>query len=330
MHIPDRSQYDQAIQYPSRFLKIDNPDLLGGVVEMVRIPTSKGIVKRPWGLQGGFAIVYKFRTASGQLRALRCFTLKMDDDIGERYQKMAPYFQAYASGITTEFKYHDPGIAVRINETKFQRYPILEMEWIEGTNLIEKLDELCKARDCAAIGGLVEQWLAIIRTMRQAGIAHGDLCGANVMMRPDGRLVLIDYDGVFIPSFAGRDASVVGHADYQHPEFGQRMFDEWMDDFSSLVIYAALVALRTKPELWDSYTKRSATGRVLNDNILFTERDFQPPWRSKLMLELEQLDDPDVALAVRILREACHKPLEAVRFPLWILNPNLAHRSTIC
>lgn len=327
MHIPDRSQYDQAIQYPRRFLKIDDPDLLEGAVEMVEIPTSKGVVRRPWGLQGGFAIVYKFRAASGRLRALRCFTVQMDDDIGERYQKVGPYFQAHAGEITVEFKYHDPGISVRISEAKFERYPVLEMGWIEGVNLIERLDELCQARDQVTIGRLADQWRDVVRTLRRAGIAHGDLAGANVMIRPDGRMVLIDYDGVFIPPFAGKDASVVGHPDYQHPEFGQRMFDEWMDDFSALVIYTALVALRAKPELWDEYTKR-ANGKILNDNLLFTERDFQPPWRSKLMLELEQIDDPDVSVAVRILKESCRLPLEAVRIPRAILDPDLAHRST--
>jgi hypothetical protein len=47
----------------------------------------------PYGMQDGFANVYKFKTQSGKLRALRVFTRQMDPDIKFRYEKLGPYFK---------------------------------------------------------------------------------------------------------------------------------------------------------------------------------------------------------------------------------------------
>src|SRR5438132_952520 len=99
------------------------------------------------------------------------------------------------------------------------------------------------------------------------------------MVRTDGRLVLVDYDGVYIPDFAGLLPAVAGQPDYQHPQMNQRPFNERTDAFSALVIYTALLALQAQPLLWDKYTHRDAQGELLDTTLLFEQEDFLDPDR---------------------------------------------------
>src|SRR6266581_1132128 len=181
--MPERLPYDEAMLFASARLKIPDPELKQGQVEKVTVQTKVGTVVRPWGIEGGFAVVYKFRIKSGQLRALRCFRVPMKPDTQFRYERIGPYFQAHARDITATFKYHDTGIVVKEQGEQNQTYPVIEMDWIDGVTLLEKVDELCKIRERTALKSLREQWLSILKTMHSAQIAHGDLAGVNVMVK---------------------------------------------------------------------------------------------------------------------------------------------------
>ncbi len=314
MFIPTRVQFDEAIQLPKIRLKVNDPELKFGAVEMVG-----GKIPAPFGIQGGFAIVYKFKTQSGKLRALRVFTRRMDPDIRFRYEKMGSYFRARVKNVTAEFAYHEAGISVKDEMGKAHVFPLIEMEWVEGVDLLKKLDELCKKRDRAAIGKLVDEWVALLHTLRQAHIAHGDLSGDNVMVRPDGSLVLVGYDGVYIPDFAGRNPIVLGQEDYQHPDFGKRPFDEWMDEFSALVIYTSLLALHSNPELWDKYATYQV-GTLISGNLLFKSVDFKAPNRSVTFQAMYKLGDSKLKALLDELRKACALPVTAVRFPMNLID----------
>lgn len=319
--MPERLPYDEAMLFSAVRLRISDPELKQGQVEKVTIQTSAGIVERPWGIEGGFAVVYKFRTKSGKHRALRCFRVPMDPDTQFRYERIGPYFHTHAPDITADFNYHDTGIMVADGLQK-QVYPVIEMDWIDGVTLLEKVDELCKKRDHLALKDLSEQWLNILNTLRRANISHGDLAGVNVMVRVDGKLILIDYDGVYIPEFVGLRQILLGQRDYQHPQMVLRQFNERTDDFSALVIYTALLALKVRPELWDTYVKRDAQGKLLDANILFTQEDFKVPYQSALMQELELLGDPQVKAAVQELQQMCVQSVDQVQFPLRFIDPD--------
>src|SRR5437588_11060546 len=321
--MPERLPYDEAMLFASARLKILDPELKQGQVEKVTIQTKAGNVVRPWGIEGGFAVVYKFRTRSGQFRALRCFRVPMKPDTQFRYEHIGPYFHAHARDITANFKYHDAGIVVKEQgKPANQMYPVIEMDWIDGITLVEKVDELCKKRDRVSLKNLGEQWLNILKTLQQAHIAHGDLAGVNVMVRTDGRLVLIDYDGVYIPDFALLPQVLLGQVDFQHPQMNQRQFNEHMDDFSALVIYTTLVALEVRPELWDKYVKRNPQGKLLDANLLFTQQDFKEPHQSALMCELAQSGDQRVRAVVQELKRLCLQSIDQTRFPFQLIDPN--------
>lgn len=42
---------------------------------------------------------------------------------------------------------------------------------------------------------------------------HGDLKPDNIIVREDGRLVLVDYDGMFVPAMRGQKARELGSVD---------------------------------------------------------------------------------------------------------------------
>src|SRR5439155_27145622 len=88
--MPERTACDEAIRLSPTRLRIPDPDLKQGQVEMFQIHTAHHVIQRPWGIEGGFAVVYKFRTASGKLRALRCFRIPMDLDTQSRYELIGP------------------------------------------------------------------------------------------------------------------------------------------------------------------------------------------------------------------------------------------------
>jgi hypothetical protein len=325
VNAPSRIQYNEAIRFAKTRLKITDPELKDGQVEILQ----HGAMISPYGREGSFAIVYKFKTKSGRLRALRCFKTFMPPDIQQRYERIGPYFQAHAPDVTANFHYHHDGIAIKWDGGPTQVYPIIEMEWVEGVNLVDRVDELCRKRDHLGLGQLAMRFRNLIVTLTAAQIAQGDLSGSDVMVRPNGDLVLVDYDGVYIPDFAGLEGITLGQQDYQHPRVSERAFDERMDDFSALVIYTALLALSVKPHLWQKHTSRDPQGKLLNQNMLFLAGDFSNPQQSQVFKDLEQLGDADVTTMVRELKRACELPVALVVLPASLFDPNQQEKKAL-
>src|SRR5437870_1239598 len=111
--MPERAAYDEAMLLSQARLKVPGQDLKQGKVETITMQSVAGSMKRPWGIQGGFAVVYKFSTQSGKIRALRCFLTKMDPDLQYRYERIGTYFAAHIPNIAVEFKYYDSGILLK-------------------------------------------------------------------------------------------------------------------------------------------------------------------------------------------------------------------------
>lgn len=333
--MPDRLAYDEAMLFAAARLRVPDPELKRGKIEVVSTKTTLGAVERPWGIEGGFAVVYKFRTYSGKFRALRCFRIAMNQDMQFRYGRIGPFFKIHASDITADFRYYDAGIAVEEHgKSVAQVYPVIDMEWIDGLTLLETVATLSRQRNTAGLKHLVQQWSGLLQHLRRCGMAHGDLAAVNVMVRPEGGLVLVDYDGVYIPEFADLSKVLLGQPDYQHPDVIERNFDAYMDDFSALVIYTALLALADQPQRWERYAKLDEHGRLLDSNLLFTLQDFQAPQESALFRDLEQttvssMTSGRLVEAARALRHACTQPANAVRFPAQWLSEQERPASTI-
>ena len=97
---------------------------------------------------------------------------------------------------------------------------------------------------------------------------------------------LIDYDGMWVPSLAGKKSGEVGHPSYQHPQrLREGTYNLEVDRFPLLLIATALRALKEKGRtLWEKYDN--------GDNLLFKEADLRAPLKSHLFLDLTRLTDP--------------------------------------
>jgi serine/threonine protein kinase len=182
-------------------------------------------------------------------------------------------------------------------------YPVVKMDWVEGLTLNEFVtSNLAKTR---IIGVLSRLWLKLGKRLHQAGIAHGDLQHGNIMLVPGSTarslaIKLVDYDAMYVPALADLPSGEVGHPAYQHPErLRDRIYSSEADRFPLLVIYCALMALRTGGQaLWDRYDN--------GDNLLFREQDFQSPSGSSIFNEL--LDSGrEVQWLAALLRQAAQK-----------------------
>jgi hypothetical protein len=116
----------------------------------------------------------------------------------------------------------------------------------------------------------------------------------------DGRKVtFVDYDGMFVPAFAGQPAPELGHPNYQHPGRTGNIFDASLDDFSYLSIQVSLQALSLDASLIG----------FCDDSLLFKRSDYVNPATSAAFARLELLSgclsdlDRDVMEMKRLLSE---------------------------
>ena len=77
--------------------------------------------------------------------------------------------------------------------------------------------------------------------------AHGDLKPDNILVREDGTLVLVDYDGMYVPAMKGQKARELGSPDFRHPLRTENDFDEHIDDFALLILTLTILIACESP-----------------------------------------------------------------------------------
>ncbi len=272
--------YQEALQFPR--LAFTSSELRGGtpVANQLGLP-------RP--ICGTFASVYEL--ASGRRRwAVKCF-LRNTPNLHERYAKISDHLRKYRKlRYFVTFEYQEEGILVRGGS-----FPLVKMEWVEGCQLNTFISQnLSHPR---VLKKLKKRWVNLLADLRSAQIGHGDLQHGNVLVRPNGDLRLIDYDGMWVPTLEGEKSNETGHPDYQNPGRTQKDFHAGVDEFAGAVIQIAICALRQQRSLWDKYDN--------GDNLLFRRQDFLNPESSFLIADLQALGDREIREKLEFLIEAC-------------------------
>jgi len=270
---PIASDYNDAIQSPTGCFA--DPDLKRGTVQLDRL----GL---PQASSGMFASVYDVSTPTGRW-AVKCFLTSIDDQ-RFRYDAISKHLASAQLPFMVHFRYLPDGILVR-----GQWYPILKMEWVKGEPLNAYVSRHVNRPDLLL--KLAREWCDVVSKLKSAGIAHGDLQHGNVLVTGLG-IRLIDYDGMFIPEFAGRKSYETGHRNYQHPERDGNTFGGSLDTFSTWVIFVSILATHLDPTLW---TRANAGDECL----LFRSDDFRNPNHARIF-ELMERSRPEVrALATQ-------------------------------
>jgi len=215
---------------------------------------------------GAFGVVFELAGPDGQRRAIKCFT-RAAPDVDNRYAVLAVDDHVRALPYLVDFAYLPAGVLV-----DGRHFPLLSMDWVDGTALIDYLD--AQHRNRAAVAALAERFRVLVTDLEAAGIAHGDLQHDNIVVRADGSLRLLDYDGMYVPALAGLSASERGVPDYQSPRRAAE-FGPYLDRFSAWVIYLSLRALTIEPELWTEL-RSPGSERLLVRAADYTSWDTSP------------------------------------------------------
>ena len=126
--------------------------------------------------------------------------------------------------------------------------------------------------------------------------AHGDLKPDNILVKRDGSLVLVDYDGMFVPAMQGQKARELGSPDFRSPKRLSADFDCTIDDFSIISILLSLCMIHVNPSLLNDF---GAQGR-----LLFSEKDYNDIENSQVYLSIPKYIFSYTNYPV-LMKEAC-------------------------
>ena len=213
---------------------------------------------------GNFAVVFKMKDEeTGEQYALKCFT-KEQQGRAEAYHQIADELKDVDSPYLVSLQYLDKELFVDTDQTDETEFPVLLMDWVEGKTLDkylrENLDDKYALEMLAYRFSLLAQWLI------PQPFAHGDLKPDNILVREDGTLVLVDYDGMYVPAMKGQKARELGSPDFRHPLRSENDFDEHIDDFSIVSILLSLKAISINPHWQEEYGAK--------DRLLFSSNDY--------------------------------------------------------
>ena len=196
--------------------------------------------------------------------AVKCF-LKEQEGRAESYQLIAQELAYTSSSFLTPFRYLDKELFVESQSTNDEEFPVVLMDWVEG----ETLDRYIQSHlaDPNALRLLAFQFSRLASWLLSQPFAHGDLKPDNILVRSDGTLTLVDYDGMYVPAMQGRSARELGSPDFRHPLRTAERFNEHIDDFPLAVILLSLKALSLSPSLWNTYGA--------SDRLLFSATDYR-------------------------------------------------------
>ena len=126
------------------------------------------------------------------------------------------------------------------------------MDWVNGVDLKKYVEKNLTLP--YRIKNTAQSFLSMMNYLYNKGISHGDLHHGNIMVKPTGKLVLIDYDGLYIPNIGQYKDTIKGKVGYQHPTLrnANNLKNSHLDYFSAIIIYLSLLALAEKPELFKS------------------------------------------------------------------------------
>ena len=298
MQYPLISEYVRAIQ--------DATDNLGELAHLVPVLDDHG---EPYRSSGAFAVVFKMKDEqTGKCYALKCFTEEQEGR-AEAYRQIADELEFVDSSYITSVKYLEKEIFVD-SSCEEDEFPVLLMDWIDGETMESYIAE--NYQDNYAMAMLCYRFCKMAAWLRTQSFSHGDIKPDNIIVRPDGSLTLVDYDGMFVPSMKGSQSPTIGTRDFSHPLRTVDDFDETIDDFSLASIALSLKAISMKSTLLDIYGA--------SDRLLFSENDYRNPSNSKVISALQELmcDKDFCTLYSLFMLALARKELSACSFRLFV------------
>ena len=298
MQYPLISEYVRAIQ--------DASNNLDELAHLVPVLDDHG---EPYRSSGAFAVVFKMKDEqTGKCYVLKCFTEEQEGR-AEAYRKIADGLEFLDSSYITSVKYLEKEFFVD-SSCEEDEFPVLLMDWIDGETMETYI--AANYHNQSAMSMLCYRFGKMAAWLRSQSFAHGDVKPDNIIIRPDGYLTLVDYDGMFVSSMKGSKSPTIGTKDFSHPLRTMDDFDETIDDFSLASIALSLKAISMNSTLLDTYGA--------SDRLLFSENDYRNPSNSKVISALQGLmcDKDFCTLYSLFMLALARKELSTCSFRLFI------------
>ena len=306
MQYPLISEYVKAIQ--------EAGDNLEQLAHLTPVLDDHG---EPYRSSGAFAVVFKMQDkSSGKYYALKCFTEEQEGR-AEAYRQIADELDLLDSPYITSVKYMEKELFVD-SQCEEDEFPVLLMDWVDGETMEAYI--AANYHNQSVMLMLSYRFGKMAAWLRTQSFAHGDIKPDNIIVRPDGSLTLVDYDGMFVPSMKGSQSPTIGTRDFSHPLRTVDDFDETIDDFSLASIALSLKAISMKSTLLDIYGA--------SDRLLFSENDYRNPSNSKVISALQDLmcDKDFCTLYSLFMLALARKELSTCSFRLFIgEKPNITY-----
>ena len=268
MQYPLISEYIEAIQYADETFE---------TAELRALRPVLGNDGRPLMTSGNFAVVFKMQNQqTGELFAVKCFTQDQPDR-AEAYRQIVAELRYVDSPYFINLRYEDEALWAGDYDHAF---PVVVMPWVEGEPLDQHIRRLAK-EDSARLHLVAYKFSVMASWLVNQPFAHGDLKPDNILVRADGSMVLVDYDGLYVPSMRGMVSREAGTPAFRHPNRLNMQFDEYIDDFALASINLSLYLIALKPSLLQTHGAK--------DRLLFSDEDYRNIAASKIIGEILQL-----------------------------------------
>ena len=267
MQYPTILEYVKAIQ--------DAGNNLDKLAHLTPVLDNHG---EPYHICDAFAVVFKMQDKStGKYYALKCFTEEQEGR-ADAYRQIAEELDMVEYPYIIFVNYIETEVYVDC-QCEEDKFPVLLMDWVDGDTMEAYI--AANYHNQSSMSMLCYRFGKMAAWLRTQSFAHGDLKSDNIIVRPDGSLALVDYDGMFVPSMKGRKSPTKGTKNFSHPLRTVDDFDETIDDFYLASIALSLKAISLNSTLLDLYGK--------SDRLLFSEEDYRNPSKSKVISALQEL-----------------------------------------
>ncbi|MDR2935893.1 MAG: WG repeat-containing protein [Rikenellaceae bacterium] len=243
---------------------------------------------------GNHSVVFPVKVGE-QTYALKYYTHE-NTQRSIHYRKIGEYLQKNPAEYWVGFRYLEDEATVFDSFGGAGRYPVLLMDHVDGKSLGRHVRERCHNGDRKALDALARSFDRMALWMARGDFAHGDVKPDNILVTPDGRLKLIDYDGMFVPALAGQSAPELGTRAFQHPARERSFFDARIDDYPLALLGVSLHALAGDPGLYARWSD--------GESLIFSPEELlagdHPLWNELRKKWLAEGRDTLYALAGRL------------------------------
>lgn len=223
---------------------------------------------------GNFAVVFKlYDPKKYKYYALKCFHRDQEGrvwsykKISEELNRELPCYafgtQNLSSTYFVHVQYYEKELFVDIGGP-ISLFPVLLMEWVDGITLDQCVKQ--NLNNIKLLHTITYRFSRMAKWLLAQRFAHGDLKPDNILVTKDYQIVLVDYDGMYVPSMKGQKANELGSPNFRHPLRKETDFNECIDDFPIVSILLSLKAISLNPSIFIKY--------VTGDKLLFEEKDY--------------------------------------------------------